>query len=370
MALLNVMGTISVDGFGGLYIVDGGNFRLRRVSASGNITTITGTGDASSPVEGPAVSSPILSVYGVTVNSAGILHIADSDGLQTIDASGSLHFALSGGAVPHIVITPKDTIYLAAFSTVERLESDGSRTTVAGVDSGDPGDGGPAALATFFVDVLAADRIGNLYVLDTNAHRVRKFLPGGVITTVAGTGIRDFTGDGGPGNLAALNNPSGIAVDMAGSLYISDTFNHRIRKVTADGTITTFAGQTDSTDGGDGGPAIQAYLSFPTNLAVSCTALYIAESDHVRSINLSAPLIAQDVTASSSQGDTFTISGCNLSPVLGGNANVTLNGIPVPLLSVGPTQITGRIPGGIQRGKAMLIVSSVNGSANSVITVN
>ena len=364
------MGAISVDGFGGLYIVDGGNFRLRRVSASGFITTITGTGDASSPVEGPALSSPILSVYGVTVNSAGILHIADSDGLQTVDPSGILHFVLSGGAVPHIVITPKDTIYLAAFSTVERLERDGSRTTVAGVDSGDSGDGGPATLANFFVDALAADRIGNLFILDTDANRVRKFMPGGIITTAAGTGIADFTGDGGPGNLAALASPSGIAVDMAGSLYISDSHNHRIRKVTADGIITTFAGQTDSTDDGDGGPAIQAYLNYPTSLAVSCTALYIAESDHVRSINLSTPLIAQDVTATNREGDMFSISGCNLSPVIGGNSNVTLNGIPVPLSSVSPTQMIGRIPGGIQPGTAKLVITSVNGTASSVIAVN
>lgn len=150
--------------------------------------------------------------------------------------------------------------FLAGFSCVvlSGLAAGGSSysiETVAG--SGWVGDGGPAASAILLQpEGLAADANGNLYIADAADQRVRKVTPGGMIQTVAGTGVRGFAGDGGPATSAQLNSPYGLACDAKGNLYIADLGNARVRKVTPDGTITTIAG--------GGTPA----LSEPRNLAL------------------------------------------------------------------------------------------------------
>src|SRR5947199_9475330 len=113
--------------------------------------------------------------------------------------------------------------------------------TVAG--SANLGDGGPATAAQFgAIQGIALDRWGNLYVADTDGHRVRKINPAGVVATVAGTGAPGFAGDGGPASAAQLNLPYGVAVDLAGYMYIADLGNQRVRRVSPDGTIATVAG--------------------------------------------------------------------------------------------------------------------------------
>ena len=115
-------------------------------------------------------------------------------------------------------------------------------TTIAGTDAGSR-DGGPAteALLTFPYGVAVDDQ-GNLYIADTENHRIRKVDTDGIITTFAGTGEEGFGGDGGPATEAKLDWPSGVAVDAGGNVYIADQENERIRKVGTDGIITTFAG--------------------------------------------------------------------------------------------------------------------------------
>src|SRR6201999_672465 len=102
---------------------------------------------------------------------------------------------------------------------------------------------------------VAVDTAGNLYIAEFLNHRVRKVSPNGTITTVAGTGIAGFSGDGGPATDASLNEPFRVALDKAGNLYISDYGNFRVRKVTVDGIIATVAGNGTPNSNGDGGPA-------------------------------------------------------------------------------------------------------------------
>ncbi|MFN4252114.1 NHL repeat-containing protein, partial [Deinococcus sp.] len=170
---------------------------------------------------------------------------------------------------------------------------DGTRpgiiSTVVGTgiptSSGDgSGDGGPAIYAsTDSAVALVFDRSGNLYIAEQRGSRVRKVTPDGIITTFAGTGTLSSTGDGGPATAASLQSPSGLAVDSNNNLYIAESSGHRVRKVAPDGTITTFAGTGTATSTGDGGPATAATLQSPIGLAVdSNNNLYIAERSGYR----------------------------------------------------------------------------------------
>jgi uncharacterized protein (TIGR03437 family) len=140
------------------------------------------------------------------------------------------------------------------------------------------GDGGPAALAQIgTIQGVAADHLGNIYISDTDHHRVRKINSSGVITTIAGTGAPGFSGDGAAASVAQLKFPYGLAVDLAGYLYVADLGNNRIRRVAPDGMITTYAGGGHAGPG-DGGPASAAQLQTPRNVAIDTAGnLYIAE---------------------------------------------------------------------------------------------
>jgi uncharacterized protein (TIGR03437 family) len=162
------------------------------------------------------------------------------------------------------------TLTLAGSVPAYRIE------TVAG--SARLGDGGPATLAQIAgVQGIATDRFGNIYLSDTDHHRVRKIDASGTITTLAGTGLPGFSGDGGPAALAQLNFPYGLSVDLAGYLYIADLGNNRVRRVSPDGIIRTYAGGS-ATSLGDGGPAVSAQLISPRNVIIdSAGGLYISE---------------------------------------------------------------------------------------------
>ncbi|MFE9985202.1 hypothetical protein ACFYPQ_42400 [Streptomyces sp. NPDC005522] len=158
-------------------------------------------------------------------------------------------------------------------------------TTVAGTgDKGFNGDNRPATAAQlWYPRGVAVDVHGNLYIADTENDRVRKVDTGGTITTVAGTGEEGFNGDERPATTAQLKSPCGVAVDVHGSLYIADTENHRVRKVDAQGIITTVAGTGEEGFNGDNRPATTAQLTSPRAVAVDVHGtLYIADTENHR----------------------------------------------------------------------------------------
>ena len=216
---------------GGFLIADLGNKRVRRVSPAGVITTVAGTGQGGSQGDGgPATSARLGSPTGVAVTADGGFLVADANA-----------------------------------DRVRRVSPGGTITRVAGNGTaGGAGDGGPAVAAQLNVPVgVAALPDGGFLVAEYEGHRVRRVSAAGVITRVAGTGTAGFSGDGGAATAARLNKPIGVSTTSDGGFLIGDSLNGRVRKVSADGTIATVAGTGGHGYAGDGGPAVLAQLRSP-----------------------------------------------------------------------------------------------------------
>lgn len=165
-------------------------------------------------------------------------------------------------------------------------------TTVAGTGTaGYSGDGGAATSATFTsTSDIVLDNAGNMYIADAGNNRIRKVNSSGIISTIAGNGVAGFSGDGGPATAASFNNPNTIALDAAGNIFVNDGSNRRIRKITTAGIISTVAGNGSIGFSGDGGAATAASIYNPTGVAVDATGnLYIADlnNNRIRKVNTS-----------------------------------------------------------------------------------
>jgi sugar lactone lactonase YvrE len=285
-----------------LYIVDGQNNRIRFVNPTGTITTAAGNGIPGFTGDGGAATSAELRLpVGAAVDSLGNLYIADTQNnrvrmvtaagtITTIAGNGSAVFSGDGGPAvsaglnypANVAVDNAGNLYIADeySNRIRKVSASGIITTVAGNGTlGSGGDSGPATSAQLYYPTgLAFDGSGNLYIADNGNQRIRKVDATGIITTVAGTGTASFSGDGGPATAATLNDPTGVAVDTAGNLYIADYGNQRIRKINTLGTITTVAGNGISSYLGDGGPATAAELNYPTGVALDAAGnLYIAD---------------------------------------------------------------------------------------------
>ena len=196
---------------------------------------------------------------------------------------------------PHGVETDaQGNIYIAEYRNhrIRKIDKDGVITTVAGNGiAGYGGDGGPAVSARLNHPLIAeVDKSGNIYIADRDNYRIRKVDANGIITTIAGTGTYGYSGDGGPATQARIVFPTGIALDDSGNLYIADYSNHRVRKVDVNGIITTVTGNGVRGNSGDGGPATDAMIDHPCGVAVDLSGnLYIvAEYSHsVRKVDTS-----------------------------------------------------------------------------------
>ncbi|HZU29079.1 MAG TPA: hypothetical protein VFA04_26395 [Bryobacteraceae bacterium] len=291
---------IAVDSAGNLYFSDATNV-VRKVAVDGTISTVAGNSAKSygySGDGGQATSAQLAFPMGIAVDAAGNLYISDSSnqvvrrvspaGIITTIAGGGKKFedgipatSANLGYTNSVAVDSTGNLYISDNSyRVRKIGADGNIGTVAGSTCCYSGDNVPATdVQLNRVTGLAVDNSGNLYVSDGFNSRVRKVAPDGTITTVAGTGDFGYSGDGGPGSKAQLNLPEGLAVDAAGNLYIADSLNAVIRKVTPDGIISTFAGTgKPGWTSGDGGLATAAALWNPLSVAVDGSGnVYIAD---------------------------------------------------------------------------------------------
>ena len=200
----------------------------------------------------------------VTVAGTGI-HQTTGDGGPAICAGVLYPTNVATDAVGNLYITTSNSVRMVSAAT-------GIITTVTGGDGyGDNGDGGPAVNAALkFPYGICIDGSGNIYVSEYSGHCVRKITAAtGIITTICGNGTAGYSGDGGPATSAALNTPEGICVDATGNIYIADSKNSRIRKITAaTGIITTIGGTGSSSYSGDNGPAVNAGIPYPVSVCV------------------------------------------------------------------------------------------------------
>jgi RHS repeat-associated protein len=272
---------------GSLYIPDSFNHRLRRMTPDGIITTIAGTGLAGSSGDGgPATAAQLNFPITVVVAPDGALYFTEFFGhrlrrigpdgiITTVAGTGVAGFSGDGGPATAAQLKEPYGVALAADGSLyvtdqenfrmRRIGTDGIITTVAGTGvQGFSGDGGPATAAQIgLTDGIALGPDGSVYFADDSNHRIRRISPDGILTTVAGTGVSGFSGDGGPATAAQLRIPFGVGVSREGLVYIGDTSNHRYRRVGPDGIITTVAGTGLPGDGGYGGPPTAAIMGGP-----------------------------------------------------------------------------------------------------------
>jgi uncharacterized protein (TIGR03437 family) len=454
-ANLNGPASVAFDSKGNMYICDQVNNVIRMVTASsGNISTVAGNNSAGYSGDGKAaISAQINAPDSIVVDSKGNFYFSDFNNgvVRMVNTSGIIStyagsqtqgkgFSGDGGAATAaalfnptgIALDSSGNMYISDYGTYadlnyvgndrirEVVASTGIINTIVGDGTVGWSNGGGVALSAELNGVaqIAVDNKGNLYFADAFNNQVRKVvLSTGTITLLAGspTAAYGYSGDGGLATDALLDNPTGVAVDTAGNVYIADCFNDVIRVVTPDGLIHTVAGSTSATNPGpnpgytgDGGPALSAQFNGPYSLTFdSAGNLYVADYGNfvirkmvpTASVGPGAPAPAIRTSSgvisasqfgalpSAAPGSWIEIYGTNLAPLTRPWATTDFSGIDAPTqlnnttVSIGgqsafveyisPTQVNAQVPSGIGTGMQPVVVSTAAGeSAAYNVNVN
>jgi sugar lactone lactonase YvrE len=247
-AQLNSPAGVAIDSKGNLYISDSGNNVIRKVTPDQNIGTFVGGGGSVCPDSGAATDAQLLNPAGLAVDSQGDLFITDSGHGCVLETTTAAQVSTIAGAD-----APVSDVFLSDQSTAN-------------------------ATTLYFPQGVAVDSSGNVYIADTGNACIREVKPDGTIAVVAGNGVFGYSGDGGAATTAQLSAAWSVAVDASDNLYITDTVNERVRRVAADGTITTLAGNGAAGYSGDGGDGTCAELNTPWSVAVDSNGhIYISD---------------------------------------------------------------------------------------------
>ncbi len=349
LARLNNPWSVAEAASGTIYIADTGNNRVRAVDAGGTIQTVAGTGDPS------VLSSPAS----VVVDPSGNLLIADTGNGRVVelspsgafspfltqlknpsalalDGAGNLYVADRGhhrivkaapGGVAKVVATVQDPIALAVDSSGSLYVSDNSQSALLQIPSG----GSPVMVwqGLSAPAGVAVDSQGNVFVSDIAANEIHQISPGGSVTTIAGTGAPGFSGDGGLAGSAAVSAPAGLFLDSAGNLFVADSANNRVRKLT---------------------PTQTAIVPPPSDTALPVTVANAAS-------NIAGPV---------APGEIVSIYGSGFDP---SSTQVTFNGAAATIFYAGASQINALVPATLSAGSAAALVVMNNGAAIAASTV-
>ncbi|MBF2708974.1 T9SS type A sorting domain-containing protein [Flavobacterium soyangense] len=283
---------VIVDSAGNVYVADSMNNRIRKITPAGVVTTFAGSG-TNGFVNGIGTSASFNNPYGVAVDSAGNVYVADSmnNAVRKITSSGVVTtLAVSFNYPTGVSVDTAGNVYVADYghNQIQKITSTGIIATFAGNVSNTAGSADGTGYAASFngpADV-AVDSAGNVYVADQSNNKVRKISPAGVVTTLAGSGV--IGAIDGTGTAASFYNPSGVAVDSAGNVYVADRVNDKIRKITPAGVVATLAGD-QSNPGSTDGLGTNVSLNEPLDVTVdSAGNVYVADTfnNRIRKISL------------------------------------------------------------------------------------
>jgi len=380
---------ITLDGAGNIYIADTDNNRIRKLNTMGVISTIAGGGSGSTIGDGgqataaqlnqplQAIFDPIGNMYIVDFGNQRIRKVNTAGVITTIAGNGIAGFAGDGGQATaarlkhpnEITFDAVGNLYIADQNNqrIRKVNTLGIISTIAGTGVvGFSGDGGQATAAEFnYPCGVSFDAKGNLYIADYFNNRIRMINTSGIISTIAGIGTAGFSGDGGQATVAEINGPNnGIVFDALGNFYIPDALNNRVRKVNTLGIITTLAGNGTAGFSGDGSSALAAELNYPCAVALdsSLCNLYIADgsNNRIRMVtNAEVSITVNSPTVCAGNTATLTASGAaNYTWSPSANLNTNLGNTVIVTNTVSTTYTV------------MSTFSSCSNTATASVTIN
>jgi sugar lactone lactonase YvrE len=296
------IGGVAVDRSGNVYVADTLNHRIRKVTANGAVSTLAGSG-MEAYADGQGTSASFYRPKGVAVDVSGNVYVADAANtrIRKITASGNVT-TLAGGSYGYadgqgtsagfnwpvgVAVDRSGNVYVADSlgHRIRKITQSGNVATLAGSGSVGDADGQGSSASFNNPGGVAVDGDGTVYVADSDNNRVRKIAPNGMVATLAGSGTAGYAD--GQGGSASFNRPLGVAVDGSGNVYVADANNNRIRKITANGTVSTLAGGDSGYADGAGS---SAKFYYPIGIAVDENGnLYVADygDSRIRKITIS-----------------------------------------------------------------------------------
>jgi hypothetical protein len=322
-------GGVAVDSAGVVYVADSDNFTIRKVTPAGVVTTLAGLAGAEGSANGTGSAARFSYPFGVAVDSAGVVYVADSDNntIRKITAAGVVTTlaglaGASGGAdgtgsgarfnsPQGVAVDSAGVVYIGdtGSHTIRRITPAGVVTTLAGLAGAFGSADGTGSGARFFQPKgVAVDSAGVVYVADVENHTIRRITPAGVVTTLAGVagtfGSADGTGSG-----ARFFYPYGVAVDSASVVYVADGGNNTIRRITPAGVVTTLAGLA-GTKGSADGVGTAALFSGPYGVAAGAGAVYVGDLENctIRKGDAAPAIVTQPANQTVAPGETATFT--------------------------------------------------------------
>jgi hypothetical protein len=374
---------VAVDTAGVVYVADSSNHTIRKITTAGVVSTLAGTAGSSGSTDGTGSAARFKSPRAVAVDTAGVVYVGDSVNrtIRKITTAGVVS-TLAGtpgspsgltngtgaaagfGIIGGVAVDTAGVVYVADGYGIRKITTAGVVSTLAGTFHTAGWTDGTGAAARFnTARGVAVDTAGVVYVADTLNHSIRKITPAGVVSTLAGAGPAGDGSTNGTGASARFAAPEGVAVDTAGVVYVADSYNSTIRKITTAGVVTTEAG-SPGLNGSNDGYGSAARFNIPYGVAVDTAGVVYVGERHSHTIRKSQTSVAGAVTLSNL---TFTFDGTAKIPT----TTVSPPGVTVQLAYTGTaTSLSAPVSAGSYVVTATIIDNLFTGSTAGVVTIS